>query len=402
MTTIEPVETGRVSPPADTICVPSPRLDDLTAPVGAIVIAQAQLKRIAGRLSDPELEEAADEIDRLVVELRDAAASIRMLPIQPVFDKIHGLVSDLSEGLNKPAHLFVEGGDVEVDKDVLDSLAEPLAHLIRNAIEHGIEAPEDRAKADKAAAAHITLRACQAGGEVLVSVSDDGRGLDANAIRTRAIEGKLIAADDDLSDEAPRQVVFARGFSTVEPLPEVSGRGSGLDVVRRVAEELRGSVELSSQKGAGTDVTLRLPLTRAIVDGLLVRVADGSFILPLSAVEESVELPHADSVRESGRSILHSRDELVPFLRLDTLFGSEPMTADDRRVVIISVDGRRIGLVVDEVIGQHQTVIKPLTLYHRGIEGLAGSTILGDGSVALILDPAAIIKRAQGAQRVAA
>lgn len=387
---------------SDSVRVQSHRLDELMDQLGELVIAQARLNRISGEIGDPALAGTAEEIERLVTGLRDATLSIRMLPIELVFGKFRRVVRDLSGELGKSVRLDTQGGETEVDKNVIDSLTEPLVHIIRNAIDHGVERPEARLAAGKPERATVVMRARQSGGEVLISVSDDGAGLDAEAIRRRGIERGLLAPDQEATDEQLFGLIFEPGFSTAQTLSSVSGRGVGMDAVRRVIDDLRGSVEVRSRKGRGTEVTLRLPLTLAIIDGLLVKVAGGPFVLPLSSVEECVELPQAENGRQSGRSILRIRDELVPFLSLDALFGFERAEAADRRVVITSVEGRRLGLVVDEVIGQHQTVIKPLSLYHRGIEGLAGSTILGDGSVALILDAAAIVRRAHAASRLAA
>ncbi|WP_299815489.1 chemotaxis protein CheA [uncultured Jannaschia sp.] len=390
------------APKPDSVRVQSQRLDELMDQLGELVIAQARLNRIAGDLDDVALAGTAEEIGNLVSGLRDSILSIRMLPIEPVFTKFRRVVRDLSTELGKDVALSTRGGETEVDKNVIDSLTEPLVHIIRNSIDHGIELPEARRQAGKPEQARVDLRARQSGGKVLISITDDGAGLDAEAIRARAIERGLITPEVEMSEEQLFGLIFEPGFSTAKTLSSVSGRGVGMDAVRRVIEDLRGSVDVRSQRGVGTEVTLCLPLTLAIIDGLLVKVGTESFVIPLSSVEECVELPPDDDVRASGRSILHIRNELVPFLSLDRLFGFERLHSDDRRVVITSVDGRRTGLVVDEVIGQHQTVIKPLSIYHRGIEGLAGSTILGDGSVALILDAAAIVKRAQSALKVAA
>ena len=386
----------------ESVRVQSHRLDELMDQLGELVIAQARLQRISDEFGNTTLSGVAEEIERLVTGLRDATLSIRMLPIELVFGKFRRVVRDLSTELGKQVRLETRGGETEVDKNVIDSLTEPLVHIIRNAIDHGVEAPGDRIAAGKAEQARVLMQARQSGGEVLISVADDGAGLNADAIRRRGIARGLIAEDQEVSDEQLYQLIFEPGFSTAETLSSVSGRGVGMDAVRRVIDDLRGAVEVKSRPGRGTEVTLRLPLTLAIIDGLLVKVADGPFVLPLSSVEECVELPKEEINRASGRAILRIRDELVPFLSLDTLFGFERSEAADRRVVITTVEGRRLGLVVDEVIGQHQTVVKPLSVYHRGIEGLAGSTILGDGSVALILDAVALVKRAQAGSRVAA
>ncbi|PZX11365.1 two-component system chemotaxis sensor kinase CheA [Palleronia aestuarii] len=398
----QPTNEARSAAKLDSVRVQSHRLDELMDQLGELVIAQARLNRIASELGDTGLASTAEEIERLVTGLRDTTLSIRMLPIEPVFGKFRRVVRDLSTELGKTVTLETRGGETEVDKNVIDSLTEPLVHIIRNSIDHGIETPEGRRAAGKPEQSELVLRARQAGGEVLISVIDDGKGLDAEAIRVRGIERGLIAPDQELSEEQLFALIFEPGFSTATTLSSVSGRGVGMDAVHRAIDDLRGTVEVKSQKGRGTEVTLRLPLTLAIIDGLLVTVGEAPFVLPLSNVEECVELPVDEETRKSGRSLLRIRDQLVPFLNLDTLFGFDRVDRSDRRVVITSVEGRRTGLVVDEVIGQYQTVIKPLSLYHRGIEGLAGSTILGDGSVALILDAAAVVRRAQGALRAVA
>ncbi|MEM9145385.1 MAG: chemotaxis protein CheA [Pseudomonadota bacterium] len=377
---------------SDSVRVQSHRLDALMDQLGELVIAQARLNRIAQELADPNLVGTAEEIERLITGLRDATLSIRMLPIGTVFGKFRRVVRDLSSELGKDVTLVTEGEDTELDKNVIDSLSEPLVHIIRNSVDHGVEPLEARKAAGKPDLATVKMGAFQSGGEVLVTVSDDGGGLKTDRIRARAIERGLIPEDNDLTDKQINQLIFAPGFSTAETLSSVSGRGVGMDAVRTVITDLGGSVEVESTKGVGTDITLRLPLTLAIIEGLLVRVASAPYVLPLASVEECVELTAEQTRRESGRSILTIRDELVPFLDLKMLFGFATDGEATRRIVIVRAEGRRVGLVVDDIIGQHQTVIKSLSPYHRDIDGLAGGTILGDGSVALILDPVALVK----------
>ncbi|MCL5776521.1 chemotaxis protein CheA [Limibaculum sp. FT325] len=376
----------------ESVRVQSFRLDQLMDQLGELVIAQARLNRIADQMREPGLTGVAEEIERLVTGLRDATLSIRMLPIGMVFARFRRLVRDLSGELGKDVQLVTEGGQTELDKNVIDSLGEPLVHLIRNSVDHGIETVERRRAAGKPEQATVRIVAEQLGGEVLVRITDDGAGLDAAAIRARAIERGLIAPDADIAPEALYQLIFEPGFSTARTVSNLSGRGVGMDAVRAVIGELRGTVEVHSVPGRGTTVTLRLPLTLAIIDSLLVRVGKGVFVLPLPSVMECVELPAAEAGRESGRSILKIRDQLVPFVEVGHLFGFETDPAREARIVIIAAEGKRVGLVVDDIIGQHQTVIKSLSAYHRDIAGLAGATILGDGSVALILDPPALVK----------
>ena len=378
---------------SDTVRVQADRLDDLMDQLGELVISQAKLKSISDDLRDSRLSTTVEEIEALVTSLRDTTLSIRMLPISMVFGKFRRVVRDLSVELGKPTVLLTEGGETEVDKNIIDNLTEPLVHMIRNSVDHGVETVEARRAAGKSETATVRLSARQSGGEVLISVSDDGGGLKTESIRKRAIDRGLITEDQKVPDDALYQLIFEPGFSTSETLSAVSGRGVGMDAVRRVVvENLRGSIDVRSSPGVGTEVTLRLPLTLAIIDGLLVEIGNDPFVLPLSSVEECVDLPESENNRDSGRAVLHIRDELVPYITLDALFGYPPSAQPGRRVAIVNAEGQRVGLVVDDLHGQLQTVIKPLSNYHRDIEALAGATILGDGSIALILDVNALVR----------
>ena len=376
----------------ESVRVQAHRLDELMDQLGELVIAQARLNGIAERLGDGALGSATEEIERLVTGMRDATLSIRMLPIAGVFGKFRRVVRDLATELGKDVSLTTEGGETELDKNIIDRLSDPLVHIIRNAVDHGIEDSETRIAAGKSAQATVSMIARQSGGEVHIEVRDDGGGLKTDIIRKRALERGLIEPDAEYSDEAIHQLIFAPGFSTAATISSVSGRGVGMDAVRNFIEDLRGAVEVKSETGHGTSVTLRLPLTLAIIDGLLVRIGQGDFVLPLASVEECVELSDEETQNDRHRSIINIRNELVPYLNLSEIFGFERRADALNRVVIVNAEGKRIGLMVDDVIGQHQTVIKSLSDYHRNVEGLAGCTILGDGSVALIVDPSALIK----------
>ncbi|MEM7422260.1 MAG: chemotaxis protein CheA [Pseudomonadota bacterium] len=379
-------------PKTESVRVQSHRLDELMDQLGELVIAQARLNRISERIGDPALGAATEEIERLVTAMRDATLSIRMLPIAGVFGKFRRVVRDLSTELGKSVSLVTEGGETELDKNIIDRLSDPLVHIIRNAVDHGIESADDRLAAGKPQEAVVRMIARQRGSEVHIIVSDDGGGLKTGAIRKRAIERGLIDEGAEVSDEAIHQLIFAPGFSTSAQVTNISGRGVGMDAVRNFIEDLRGAVEVKSVDGEGTSVTLKLPLTLAIIDGLLIRVDKSDFVLPLSNVEECVELSDREAQDDRYRSILNIRDELVPYVNLREIFGFSTEDEPPRRIVIVNADGRRIGMMVDDVIGQYQTVIKSLSTFHRALDGLAGCTILGDGSVALIIDPAALIK----------
>lgn len=393
---------SQVDRAGESVRVPAARLDEIMDQLGELVIAQARLSQLAARLGEPELESVVEEVERLVTGLRDATLSVRMLPIEAVFGKFRRVVRDLSAELGKDVELVTEGGETEIDKTVIDRLSEPLVHMIRNSMDHGLEDAARRRDAGKPERGRLTLSARQEGGEVLIAIEDDGAGLDAEAIRAKAVERGLLAADAQPTTPELHQLIFAPGFSTARTVSSVSGRGVGMDAVRTTVDALRGAVDVASWPGRGTRVTLRLPVTLAIIDGLLVRLGETVFVIPLAAVEECVELDAAERRRESGRTMLQIREHLVPFLDLDAAFG-RPLSAElRRRVVIVRADGTRVGLVVDDILGQHQTVIKTLSAYHRDVEGFAGATILGDGSVALIVDVATLVRRAAGVARRAA
>lgn len=388
-----------VDPVAETIRVPAQRLDEIVDQLGELVIAHARLQGLAARMADADLEALSEEMGRLVSGLRDATLAVRMLPIETVFGKFRRVVRDLSAELGKEVTLVTEGGETEIDKNVIDRLTEPLVHMIRNAVDHGIEPVERRLAAGKPAAGTVRLSASQEAGEVLIAISDDGGGLDTAAIRAKAVDRGLIDADSTLADHELHQLVFAPGFSTASKVSSVSGRGVGMDAVKTAIEALRGTVEIATVAGGGTRITLRLPVSLAIIEGLLVRLGSDTFVIPLAAVEECVELAETERRRESGRTMLQIREQLVPWLDLDVVFARKPSGAARRRLVVVRTEGQRLGLVVDDIVGQHQTVIKSFSAYHRGIGGLSGATILGDGKVALIVDVASLGRQADSLSR---
>lgn len=381
--------------PAESLRVSAERLDELMDRVGELVISQARLKQLVMAHDDIPLKSVTEEIERLIAELRDTTMGIRMVPIGSLFSRFRRLVHDLSKQLGKEVVLTTSGEDTELDKTVIERLNDPLVHMVRNSIDHGLEAPDIRVAEGKPREGRVHLSATHAGAQVLISIQDDGRGLDAKRIRARAEDLGLIPVDAKLSEADLYQLIFHPGFSTAHEVTSVSGRGVGMDVVKRTLDGLRGTVEVDSVPGVQTVVTLRLPLTLAIIDGLLVRVGDGSYVLPLSVVEECVELTVEEDARSRGRNFLNIRGDLVPFLRLRELFESPLPPAQYQKVVIVSDGEQRVGLVVDELIGDHQTVIKSLSRLHADVESFSGATILGDGGVALILDIGHLIELGQ-------
>lgn len=371
---------------SDSIRVKSERLDKLVNLIGELVTVQARLSQLANGREDAALLAVSEEVERLTWELRDQVLTIRMLPIGSTFSRFKRLVRDLGDELGKDVMLFTEGGETELDKTVIERLGDPLVHLIRNSIDHGIERPEERRAAGKPAKGRITLAAEHSGANVLISVADDGMGLDRDKIRAKAIERGLLAPQAELLDREILNLIFLPGFSTAEQVSSVSGRGVGMDVVRQAIESLRGSVEVSSEPGRGTRFTLKLPLTLAIIEGLLVDVGRERFILPLADVEECIALTQADAAAAHGRNLVNVRGELVPYVPLRETFSLPGERPAIEQIVIARLDAGRVGFVVDRVVGEHQTVIKNLGRFYQGVSGVSGATILGDGHVALILD----------------
>ncbi len=379
----------------ESIRIASSKLDGMMDSIGELVIAQARLDAVAEAVSNPTLNTVVEEVGRLVLGLRDATLAIRMLPIETVFGKFRRVVRDLSSELGKDVRLITSGGETEVDKNVIDRLGDPLVHMIRNAIDHGIEDAQTRQAAGKPAQGKVRLSARQEGGEILISIEDNGGGLDVDAIRKRAVDRGIISAEDDPSDRDLHAMIFEPGFSTAQTVSKVSGRGVGMDAVRSTINALGGNIDILTQKGLGTRITLRLPVTMAIIDGLRVRLAQSVFVVPLSSVEECVEMDERETRRTSGRTVLQIREHVVPYLDLADLFQMPSRAEERRRVVVVRVDGQRVGLVVDDILGQGQTVIKSLSPYHRNLPGLGGATILSDGRVSLILDVATLVRWAQ-------
>jgi two-component system chemotaxis sensor kinase CheA len=380
--------------PASSIRVQADKLDLLVNLVGELVTVQARLAEVAARRDDPEILAVSEEIERLTTDLRENSISIRMQPLQTTFERFRRLVHDLGVELHKDVQLAIEGADTELDKTVIDQLNDPLVHLIRNSMDHGIETPEARRAAGKPSPATIHLSATHSGANVLIRVSDDGHGLDVEAVRARAVEQGLIDGAARLSEAEIFSLILAPGFSTAREVTGISGRGVGMDVVRRSMEALRGSIEIASKPGVGVAVTLRLPLTLAIIDGLLVRVGQAYFVLPLANSLECVELTRQNIQDAHGNHIANVRGEIIPYIRLSEYFQMKTVRPDREQIMVVETEHGHFGFVVDQVIGDHQTVIKNLGKVYRNVQVVSGATILGNGAVALILDPHRLVQNA--------
>jgi two-component system, chemotaxis family, sensor kinase CheA len=373
------------------------KLDGLINLVGELVIAGAGANLLAQRAKDRPLTEATQTVLRLVEDIRNSALQLRMVQIGETFTRFRRVVHDVSQSLGKHIELSISGADTELDKSVVERIGDPLMHLVRNALDHGIELPEDRLAAGKPATATVSLNAFHDSGSIVIEVSDDGRGLDRDRILRKAMERGLVEAGAPLTDAEVMNLVFEAGFSTAEQVTDLSGRGVGMDVVRRNIEALRGSVSLSSRIGEGTRVTIRLPLTLAIIDGFLVDVAGGSYVLPLDLVRECVDLRPdcAERLGDEAVGCIDLHGEVLPVVHLAAWFGRPTARSSRRSVVVVRFGEQRAGLVVDRLLGEFQTVIKPLGKLFAQLKGIGGSTILGSGEVALILDVPSLVASAE-------
>lgn len=389
-------ETPRAVPGrSKTLRVDIERLDRMLNLTGEITIARGRLAEMlahAGDYSPADLLEAHDDADRLYLELQEQVMKVRMVRVGPLFRQFSRTVRDVAAAVGKQVRLEIEGEDVEVDTAVIENIRDPLAHMIRNAIDHGIEPPDLRAAAGKDPCGRISLRAFHSEGSIVIQLADDGAGFDRERIANRAREiGYQIDAEKSCEQDVLR-LVFEPGFSTAESVTDLSGRGVGMDVVRRNIETLRGAVSVDSREGAGATITIRLPLTLAIIEGFSVGVGFDTYVVPLESVVECLELPAELAGSDSGTGIINLRGEPLPFLRLRDRFGVGGEPPPRESVVVVQHAAGRAGIAVDSLFGSRQTVIKPLGRLFRSLPGISGSAILGNGRVALILDVPTILR----------
>lgn len=380
---------------ADTsIRIDTTKLDALVDMVGELVIAQTLVMsndRIAG---DPKMVKNVGQVTKIVRDVQELAMSMRMVPIGPTFNKMNRLVRDVSRKAGKQVDLIISGEETELDKNVIQQISDPLVHMVRNSVDHGIESPADRRAAGKNETGQVHLSAYHHGGNIVIEISDDGKGLDPKKLIAKGVEKGLLQPGEEISDQQAFALIFAPGFSTAEQVTDISGRGVGMDVVRRNIEQLRGRVEIKSEKGKGSTFSIRLPLTLAIIDGMIVGVGSEKFIIPTIAIEQSLK-PRPEqitSVQQRGE-ILNVRGQLIPLIQLGQLFGlTKRIRPCDTMVVIVHCEGRMIGLIVEDLLGQQQVVIKSLGERFEKLKGICGAAILGDGRVGLILEMAGLRK----------
>jgi two-component system chemotaxis sensor kinase CheA len=379
------------------IRIDADKVDQLINLVGELVIAGAGVHLLARHVEHEALLEATTTLSRLVEEVRNTTLGLRMVQIGPIFQRFQRVVRDTSQELGKDMDLLISGAETELDKAVVEKIGDPLMHLVRNAMDHGIEPVDVRLAQGKTAKAHVRLHAYHDSGSIVIEVADDGGGLNRDKILRKAEERGLVNAATTLTDKEVYNLIFEPGFSTADQISNLSGRGVGMDVVRRNIEALRGTVELDTQSAQGTTVRIRLPLTLAIIDGFLIGVGEAHYVIPLDMVVECLELTPADRQATLTRGFINLRGTVLPCLWLRHLFTLEEATGRRENIVVVQSGGMKVGLVVDELLGEFQTVIKPLGKLFAHLSGISGSTILGSGEVAFILDVSALVQR--GVQR---
>ncbi|MGH8583147.1 MAG: chemotaxis protein CheW [Gammaproteobacteria bacterium] len=380
--------------------VDAEKLDQLIDLVGELVVAGAGTQILAQRRGIGELYESTAVLSHLIEEVRDSALSLRMVQIGATFQRFQRVVRDMSRALGKDIMLRISGGETELDKSVVEEIGDPLMHLIRNAVDHGTETVETRLAAGKPGQATISLNAYHDAGSIVIEVADDGAGLNREKILRRAIERGLVDPGRTLSDTEVFNLIFEPGFSTVDAPSNLSGRGVGMDVVKRNVESLRGTVQLESPRGQGSTVRIRLPLTLAIIDGFLVGVGHARYVIPVDMLVECLECSQADREATRRRGYLRLREEVLPIVRLKDFFRVQGPAARRENIAVVQFGNLKAGLVVDDLLGEFQTVIKPLGRLFQHVDGIGGSTILGTGEVALILDVPGLIKCLVSAESV--
>ena len=371
--------------PTESIRVSSHKLDKLINLVSELVITNSQLAYLAGDLTNLKLKKSIANVEKLSKQLRDNALELRLVPINTITVKFKRLIRDLSEKLNKDVELVTVGTDTELDSNIINKIEGPLMHIVRNSIDHGIEDKETRIKLGKNPKGIIRLISFYSGANVFIQVQDDGQGINTEYIRQKAIEKGIIGPADKLTDKELYDIIFLPGFSTAQNLTEISGRGVGMDVVKRNINELRGLIEIDSEIGLGTSVSIKLPLTLSIIDTLLIKVDKKSYLLPLNMIDSCHKIMHSD-ILKSGNFHIDYKDELLPFIYLRDFFNLGENSAEIEHLIVLEYNGKKYGIIADKVIGEHQAVVKPLGAMHKNQEYITGAGIMGDGGLALILD----------------
>ncbi|WDF78571.1 chemotaxis protein CheA [Mucilaginibacter sp. KACC 22773] len=392
----EPVKKNVIS----SIRVPSERLDSLMSLVSELMTLQAKLGTLTDQNPQSELLAVTENLEKISTRLRDNAFSMCLVPIKNMLNPFNRLVRDLANELNKEIDFVTEGTDTELDKNIMEGLADPIMHLLRNSIDHGIEYPDDRVKAGKKRHGQILFKAFCAGVNVYIEIQDDGKGIDPQKIRDKAIQKGIIGKDEVLSEKEIFNLIFLPGFSTAEQVSEISGRGVGMDVVKRRIEDIRGQIKITSQPNTGTTITIKLPITVSIIDGLLVKINDVSFVIPLAAVDRCFEAPAVQQLNRFNNLIILDGEQ-IPFISLSEEFDGKENLSGSQEIILVYYDEKRVALIVDNIVGKFQAVLKPLGRYFQNMDHISGATILGDGKIALVLDTNKVVEEYLHQKRLA-
>jgi two-component system chemotaxis sensor kinase CheA len=374
------------------IRVPSERLDNMMSLVSELMTLQAKLSTLAEENQQPELRGVTENLEKISTRLRDNAFSMCLIPVENMITPFKRLVRDLSAELNKEIEFITEGTETELDKNIMEGLSDPLMHLLRNSIDHGIEFPEERINIGKPAKGKIFLRAFCAGANVYIEIQDDGKGIDVEKVKNKAVQKGLINKDESLSEKEILNLIFLPGFSTAEQLSEVSGRGVGMDVVKRKIADIRGQIKLNSVLNAGTTITIKLPITVSIIDGLRVKINDADFVIPLAAVDKCFEVSSINKLNFFN-NLIYFDDEQIPFINLTEEFEGKQSLCGNNEMVVVQYEEKKVALIVDTIGGKLQAVLKPLGKCFMHMDAVSGATILGDGNIALVLDTNKVVEQ---------
>ncbi len=380
--------------------VPSERLDTLMSLVSELITLQAKLGTLAEQLPHSELLAVTENLEKISTRLRDNAFSMSLVPVNNMLTPFSRLVRDLSSDLNKEIDFVTEGAETELDKNIMEGLADPVMHLLRNSIDHGIEDPDTREKAGKPRNGTILFKAYCSGTNVFIEIKDDGKGMDPEMIRAKAVQKGIINKDEVLSEKEIFNLIFLPGFSTAEKISEISGRGVGMDVVKRKITDIHGQIKISSQVNVGTTISIKLPLTVSIIDGLLIKVQDADFVIPLSAVDRCFEL-HSPADLNNFNNVIVLDGEQIPFINLSEEFNGLEDITQSQEIIIVYHEDHKVALVAGHVVGKFQAVLKPLGRYFLQMESISGAAILGDGRIALVLDTNKVIEQYSNKKRLA-
>jgi two-component system chemotaxis sensor kinase CheA len=366
--------------------VDSSKVDHLINQISEMVIANAKIAERADRLEDTELSESTTILSDMLEQVRSSVMNIRMVQVGDSFAKYRRIVGDVAKKIGKNVNFVINGGETELDKMVVEKISDPLMHMLRNSVDHGIELAEDRIKAGKPAIGNVTLSAYPDAGTIVIEITDDGKGLDKERILAKAISNGIVKENHNLSDKEIYNLIFAAGLSTADTVSDISGRGVGMDVVKRNIEDLRGTVEINSEAGNGSVFTIRLPLTLAIIDGFLIQSGQTKYIIPLEMIQECIELSKSYKEQMKGNAFINLRDSILPLLNIREYLKEEKSQSERENIVVVRYGDYKMGLQVDELYGEFQTVIKPLGEMFVNVPGISGGTILGSGEIALIFD----------------